>query len=47
MPWTETEPMAEQMRFVAETLRGLYSMSELFTRYGIRRRAGLQVAGAV
>ena len=40
MPWTETEPMKERMRFVAEAERGLYSMSELCERYGISRRTG-------
>jgi putative transposase len=40
MPWTETEPMKERMRFVAEAERGLYSMSELCARYGICRRIG-------
>ena len=40
MPWTETEPMKERMRFVAEAERGLYSMSELCARYGISRRTG-------
>lgn len=40
MPWTETEPMKERMRFVAEAEHGLYSMSELCARYGISRRTG-------
>lgn len=40
MPWTETEPMKERMRFVVEAERGLYSMSELCARYGISRRTG-------
>ena len=40
MPWMETEPMKERMRFVAEVERGLYSMSELCERYGISRRTG-------
>ena len=38
MPWTETEPMKERMRFVVEFERGLYSTSELCARYGISRR---------
>jgi hypothetical protein len=38
MPWTETEPMKERMRFVADAERGLYSMTELCERYGISRR---------
>src|SRR5437879_4468012 len=40
MPWTETEPMKERVRFVADAERGLYSMSELCERYGISRRTG-------
>lgn len=40
MPWTETEPMKERMRFVADVERGLYSMTELCERYGISRRTG-------
>ena len=40
MPWTETEPMKERMRFIADAERGLYSMSELYERYGISRRTG-------
>ena len=35
MPWTETEPMKERMRFVADAERGRYTMSELCERYGI------------
>jgi transposase-like protein len=40
MPWAETEPMKERMRFVADADRDLYSMTELCTRYGISRRTG-------
>src|SRR5712691_3318990 len=40
MPWTETEPMKERVRFVADAERGLYSMSELCERYGVSRRTG-------
>lgn len=40
MPWAETEPMKERMRFVADAERGLYSMTELCGRYGISRRTG-------
>ena len=40
MAWTETEPMKERMRFVAEAERGLYSMSERCARYSISRRTG-------
>ena len=40
MPWAETEPMKERMRFVADAERGLYSITELCARYGISRRTG-------
>ena len=40
MPWEETEPMKERMRFVVDAERGLYSMTELCERYGISRRTG-------
>ena len=40
MPWAETEPMKERIRFVTDGERGLYSMTELCGRYGISRRTG-------
>jgi putative transposase len=40
MPWAETEPMKERMRFATDAERGLYSMTELCARYGISRRTG-------
>src|SRR2546428_11368818 len=40
MPWAETEPMKERMRFIADAERGLYSITELCERYGISRRTG-------
>lgn len=40
MPWAETEPMKERLRFVADVERGLYSMTEVCARYGISRRTG-------
>ena len=40
MPWTETDPMTERMRFVATYLERLYSMTELCERFGIRRSTG-------
>lgn len=40
MPWAETEPMKERMRFAADVERGLYSMTEACARYGISRRTG-------
>jgi putative transposase len=40
MPWAETGPMKERMRFVTDAERGLYSVSQLCERYGISRRTG-------
>ncbi len=40
MPWTETAPMKERMRFVTDWERGLYSMVELCARYGVSRKTG-------
>src|SRR2546427_12692972 len=40
MPWRETAPMAERMRFVTDWERDLYSMVELCERYGVSRKTG-------
>ncbi|MGH2362568.1 MAG: helix-turn-helix domain-containing protein, partial [bacterium] len=40
MPWTETAPMKERMRFVTDWERALYSMVELCERYGVSRKTG-------
>jgi putative transposase len=40
MPWTETAPMHERMRFVTDWERGLYSMVDLCARYGVSRKTG-------
>jgi putative transposase len=40
MPWRETAPMAERMRFVTDWERYLYSMTELCQRYGVSRKTG-------
>jgi putative transposase len=40
MPWMETAPMKERMRFVTDWERELYSMVELCERYGISRKTG-------
>jgi putative transposase len=40
MPWAETEPMKERMRFVTDWERGHYTVSELCVRYGISRKTG-------
>jgi putative transposase len=38
MPWKETTPMLEKMRFVADYEQGQFAMSELAERYGISRK---------
>lgn len=40
MPWSETCPMEQRIRFVLEALEGWDSMSEPCARYGISRRVG-------
>lgn len=40
MPWNKTEPTMERARFIALHEEGLYSMSELCTRFGISRKTG-------
>lgn len=40
MPWQETDPVNERMKFVVAHQSGLYSMSELCMRAGITRRTG-------
>ena len=44
MPWRETEPMKERVRFIVELENGLYSMTELCKRYGISRKSGYKWA---
>ena len=40
MPWTETEPMKERMRFIVDWERGLLSVKALCRRYGVSRKTG-------
>ena len=40
MPWLETNPMDERMRFIVAHDEGLYSMIELCERFGISRQTG-------
>ncbi len=40
MPWTETAPMKERMRFATDWERDRYSMVELCQRYGVSRKTG-------
>jgi putative transposase len=43
MPWSQTDPMNERMRFVALAQEGLYSMTELCERFGISRQTGYKL----
>lgn len=45
MPWTETSPMEQRERFIADDQRGLYSRTELCQRYGISRKTGYKWLG--
>jgi putative transposase len=38
MPWKETGPVLERVRFIDDYLTGLYTITELSARYGVSRR---------
>jgi len=40
MPWSSTIPMDQKTKFIADHLRGTFSISELCTSYGISRKTG-------
>ncbi len=40
MPWLQTNPMDERMRFIVAAQDGLYSRAELCRRFGISRETG-------
>lgn len=40
MPWSETNPMKERLRFIDDLESSLFTMSELCERYGISRKTG-------
>src|SRR5437870_5103154 len=40
MPWSTTTPMDQKTKFIADHLRGTFSISELCTTYGISRKTG-------
>ena len=40
MPWLETAPMEQRERFIEDSQRGLYDMTELCARYAISRKTG-------
>ena len=40
MPWLETAPVDERIRFIQDALSDRFTMSELCARYGVSRRIG-------
>jgi putative transposase len=40
MPWLETNPMDERVRFIVALSEGLYSVAELSKRFGVTRQCG-------
>jgi len=38
MPWKETGPVLERMRFIEDYLSGFYTITELAARYGVSRK---------
>lgn len=40
MPWLETNPMDERVRFIVALDEGLYSVAELSERFGVTRQCG-------
>jgi putative transposase len=40
MPWSQTDPMKERMKFVVQAQEGFYGMTELCERFGISRQTG-------
>lgn len=40
MPWLETSPMDERVRFIVALTEGMYSVAELAERFGVTRQCG-------
>jgi len=40
MPWSEMSPMDQEVRFIADYQRDLFTASELCDRYGISQKTG-------
>src|SRR5438034_11619842 len=40
MPWLETAPVDERIRFIRDAQSDRFTMSELCARYGVSRRVG-------
>src|SRR5688572_882898 len=43
MPWHETDPVNERLKFVAAAQRGDRTITELCTAYGISRKTGYKI----
>jgi len=43
MPWHQTDPVNERLKFVADAQRGRMSMTELCEQYGISRKTGYKL----
>ena len=43
MPWSQTSPMDQRTKFIADYLRESFSISELCERYGVARKAGYKL----
>jgi putative transposase len=40
MPWLETDPMSERLKFVQDALGDRFTMAEVCARYGVSRPTG-------
>src|SRR5215468_7968990 len=45
MPWKETAPMDEKVRFIAELTKTNVTMAELCRQYGVSRKTGYKWLG--
>lgn len=43
MPWRESDPVMERLKFIAAHASGLYGMTELCVRFGISRKTGYKL----
>ena len=40
MPWSEVSPMDQKRLFIADHIRGTFTMTELCVRYDVSRKTG-------
>jgi putative transposase len=43
MPWSQTSPMDQRTKFIADYLRECFSITELCERYGVARKSGYKL----